>query len=125
MKKSLTEVGRKSKRLRDGFLILVILLCGALGILAWQLLGTEGDVVVISVDGKTVATYPLSEDRQIELTTGIDGAGRNLLVIREGQAEILDASCPDGICVDHHPISREGESIVCLPNRLVVTVCKQ
>ena len=32
------------------------------------------------------------------------------------------ASCPDGICAAHKPISREGESIVCLPHRVVITV---
>ena len=33
-----------------------------------------------------------------------------------------NASCPDGICVSHRPIFRDGESIVCLPNRVVITV---
>ena len=46
----------------------------------------------------------------------------NRFVIRDGKAYMEYASCPDGICVDHSPIFRDGESIVCLPNRVVITV---
>jgi hypothetical protein len=34
------------------------------------------------------------------------------------------ADCPDKLCVSHREIFREGESIVCLPHRVVVTVTK-
>ena len=125
MKKSHPEGSKKSMRMRDGILILAVLLCGITGILFWHLSGATGDLVTVSVDGKRVATYPLSEDRQVELSTGTHGEGRNVLRIQDGKADILEASCPDGICVDHHPISREGESIICLPNRMVVTIQKQ
>lgn len=114
----------KAKRIRDGILIAALLLCGAVGILSWQMLKADGALVEISVDGVTVVSYPLSEDRRVELITGREGEGKNILLIHDGKAEILDANCPDGICVDHHPVSREGETIVCLPNRMIVTVRK-
>ena len=46
----------------------------------------------------------------------------NRLVIRDGKAFMETATCPDGICVSHRPISRVGESIVCLPHRVIVKV---
>ena len=65
-------------------------------------------------------TLPLSEDTEVTIE-GVDG-GENLLVIQDGTAKIESASCPDGICVRHYAISRDGESIICLPNRVVVTI---
>ena len=44
------------------------------------------------------------------------------MVISDGKVRVDLADCPDGICVAHRPIFRDGESIVCLPNRVVVTV---
>ena len=80
----------------------------------------EGDTVTVSVDGKEIATYPLNVDRVEDIRTGTDGLNR--LVIKDGKAYVETASCPDGICAAHKPIHREGESIVCLPNKVVVTV---
>ena len=58
----------------------------------------------------------------MEIRTGYEEQNRNVLVIREGKARVEEATCPDGICAAHKPISREGESIVCLPHRVVITV---
>lgn len=80
----------------------------------------EGDTVTVSVDGKVIATYPLGVDRVEDIRT--DGDGLNRLVIKDGKAWVETASCPDGICAAHKPIHREGESIVCLPNKVVITV---
>lgn len=80
----------------------------------------EGNSVTVSIDGTVVATYPLSVDRTEEILT--EGGGRNLLIIKDGKAYVESASCPDGICAAHKPIHREGESIVCLPNKVVITV---
>lgn len=80
----------------------------------------EGDTVTVAVDGKVIATYPLSVDRVEDIRT--DHEGLNRLVIRDGKAYVETASCPDGICAAHKPIHREGESIVCLPNKVVITV---
>lgn len=82
----------------------------------------EGDKVTVTVDGKPFGTYSLAEDRTVEIRTGEGGEELNLLVIENGEASVVEASCPDGICAAHKPISREGESIVCLPHRVVITV---
>ena len=53
-------------------------------------------------------------------TVEIDGTNR--LVIKDGAARMEWADCPDQICVNHRAVSRNGESIICLPNQVVVTV---
>jgi hypothetical protein len=62
------------------------------------------------------------EDLTLPIHTGEGGEQVNVLVIKDGEAYVQSASCPDGICAAHKPISRQGESIVCLPHRVVVTV---
>lgn len=106
---------------RDLILLLVVLAIGLAGILFLYTRPAAADSEVeVSVDGEVVMTLPLSEDTEVTIS-GFDG-GENLLVISDGKAEIESASCPDGVCVRHYAISRDGESIICLPNRVVVTI---
>lgn len=87
--------------------------------LLWLFAG-RGTAVAVTVDGKPYATYPLSQNTEVRIT-GADG-GSCTLVIANGQASVISATCPDGICVRHRAVSRGGETIVCLPNRVAVTV---
>lgn len=112
----------EKKRLRRNDVIFIAALVVIIAVAAacLYLFSAEGDTVSVSVDGEVIATYPLAVDRVEEIRTGEDGVNR--LVIKDGKAYIETASCPDGICVDHRPIHREGESIVCLPNKVVITI---
>lgn len=106
----------------DLLLIIALLLVAAVGTLYLFVFRTSGDAIKVSVDGKTYATYPLSKNITDDICTGENGEHLNRLIIQDGKAYIEEATCPDGICVDHLPIFRNGESIVCLPHRVVVTV---
>ena len=75
----------------------------------------EGEVSV-SVDGEKFGIYSLTEDRTVDIN------GTNRLIIENGTARMEWADCSDQICVEHNAISREGESIICLPNKVVVAV---
>ena len=116
----MNQVNRKHRN--DVIFIAVLLLIVALIGAAFFFLRGEGDTVTVSVDGKHYGTYPLHTDLTLSIRTGENGEEENLLVIRDGKAYVESATCPDGICADHKPISREGESIVCLPHRVVITV---
>jgi hypothetical protein len=106
----------------DLIFVLALLLSVSLLGLGFLLFRPEGDTVTVTVDGKVRETYALSVDRTLEIITGDHNEQRNLLVIRNGEAYVSEASCPDGICAAHRPISRRGESIACLPHRVVITV---
>lgn len=77
-------------------------------------------VVTVRQDGKEIGTYPLGEEQTISIPYGEDGY--NLLFISGGEASISDADCPDGLCVRQRAVSRNGESIICLPHKLVIQV---
>lgn len=113
-------ISKKSRN--DIIFITALLIVTALAALALFLFRAEGDTVIVTVDGEFFGEYALSEDRTVEI---IGENGRNLLVIQNGEASISEASCPDGICSSHRPISRSGESIICLPNKVVVEVHSQ
>lgn len=106
----------------DLILILALLLCAILAGAAFFFLRGTGDTVTVTVDGTLYGTYPLAVDTEVEIRTGEGDRERNLLIIRGGSAFVAEATCPDGIFVSHRPISRHGESIVCLPHRVTVTV---
>ena len=106
----------------DIIFIAAILLVAAVGLLYLFGFRSDGDTVRVTVDGEIYGIYSLSEDITEDIITGEEGSNLNRLIISDGKAYIETASCPDGICVSHKPIFRNGESIVCLPNKVVVTV---
>ena len=104
----------------DVIFISALLLILAIICLGFFLFREEGSTVTVEVGGEIYGEYSLSRDTAIDIVTG-DGEV-NRLVIRDGKAFVETATCPDGICVGHRPISRKGESIVCLPHQVVITV---
>ena len=115
-----SDASRVGRPLRNDLLFIGgLLLVVAIAALSLWLFSRAGDTVTVTVDGQVFGTYSLNEDRRVEIR---NGDGYNLLVIENGRARIEVASCPDGICSAHRPIEREGESIICLPNKVVVEV---
>ena len=111
--------GVSSKVKNDIILIAALVVLAVVAGAALLLFKPEGDTVSVSVSGEVVAEYPLSEDLEVEIKSG---EGYNVLVIKDGKARVERASCPDGICAAHRPISLDGQSIICLPNEVVVEV---
>lgn len=113
----------KKTRKNDIILIAVlavIALASYAGIGFYQGANTKNGVAVVTIDGGEYGRYPLAVDttEEIELPDG----SYNVLEIKDGEADITDASCPDGICVNHRAVSKQGQSIVCLPNKVVVEI---
>ena len=111
--------GRRRKAKHDVLFIAVILLLVSVASLLLFLFRKAGDLVVVTVNGQLWGEYPLDEDRIVE---NKNGDNCNVLVIENGRAYVKQASCPDGICSARRPIGNDGESIICLPNRVVVEV---
>lgn len=106
---------------KNDMILIGALLVGLLVVLAVLMLTKSGgSYAVVSVDGAIVATFPLSEDTTYEIE-GYDG-GHNTLVIKDGKAHLEDSSCPDHLCEHMGKIDKVGQSIICLPNRVVVEI---
>lgn len=106
---------------RNDILLVLGILLAALAILLFSLLlpGKAGSTVIVTVDGTEEARFPLQEDTEYTIQTE---KGINYLKIKDGTASITDADCPDKLCVHQHPISKKGETLVCLPHKVIISV---
>lgn len=70
--------------------------------------------VKITVGGTELGTYSLAEDQVISIGEG------NICEIRDGEARMISADCPDQLCVKQPAVDENGGSIVCLPHQVVI-----
>ncbi len=104
---------------RNDWILAAGVIAAAVLILCFQIFGsTSGGsaAVSVAVGGEPYGTYSLDEDQAVEIN------GTNRLIIKDGSARMEWADCPDQLCVGHRGISRSGESIICLPNQVVISV---
>lgn len=103
---------------RDWALIAVIVCVTVLALFLHGYIGGKGaGCVTVKVKGEIDGVYDLAKDQTIEIN-----GGTNVLKIRNGSADMTEADCPDKLCVNQKPISKNGESIICLPNKVIVTI---
>lgn len=79
----------------------------------------KGTEVRIEVDGKLKYTFPLSEDRTVEFSGVI---GMTTVEIKGGKVRIKDAPCHNRVCIHQGWI--ENGVLICLPNKVVVTISR-
>jgi hypothetical protein len=113
-------MSNKKKLKNDIILVVVVLIVAAAGIFLLNHFKTDGVYAVVKLDGVETARYPLSQNIEKVIETGDNG--KNTLVIKNGKAFIKDANCPDKICEGHNKISYTGETIVCLPHKVVIEI---
>ena len=78
-----------------------------------------GEYAVVTANGK-VEKYSLSQNQTLQIETGDNE--NNIVVIYNHEVYMKEASCPDQICVRHRPISKNKESIICLPNEVYIEI---
>ncbi len=76
----------------------------------------EGASVIIEIDGENFGTYRLADEQEIDTGKG------NRILIENGTVRMIEADCPDHLCVKQGEIKADGEMIVCLPNKVIVRV---
>jgi hypothetical protein len=82
---------------------------------------TANGYAKITVNGEEYGTFSLETPREFTITTE---KGSNRVKIEDGKVCVTEASCKDGLCVRQGTVHRLGESVVCLPNGVVITVEK-
>lgn len=103
----------------DILLILFFLIMAFVALIFMRFHGKSGAEVRVSVNNREYGVYSLDKNQKI--TIGEDD-WENILEIKNGSANMIKADCPDKVCVNHAPISKKGETIVCLPHKVVVEV---
>ena len=82
----------------------------------------DGLMVVVTVDGEEYYSSLLAGENQQAERREIDIDGHNKVVITDGEVWMEEADCPDRLCVSQGKISRSGQTIICLPNKTMVTI---
>ncbi len=99
------------------FFALTAALCVAAMILSSRMSG-DGCTAVVRKNGEVI--YEINLEK-VDTPYTLD-VGGNVLLVEKGQISVKSADCPDGLCVKQGPISKPSQTIVCLPNRLTITI---
>ncbi len=107
----------------DLILMAVVLAAAGLwwGLTRWRGSEEAASQVKVWQDKALVGTYALRGADAVRLPVDT-AAGHNVVVIENGAVRVAEADCPDQVCVHTGAISGPGETIVCLPNRLLIEI---
>lgn len=103
----------------DIILVVIILIIGCSALMYINMNKEEGTMVVVTVGGEVIETLSIEKDQTIEIQGPV---ATNVLQIKDGYADIIDATCNDEVCVHSRKIKNNNETIICLPNELIVKV---
>jgi hypothetical protein len=79
-------------------------------------------IAEIKQDGKVIRTIDLDSVTAAEEIRISYGGEYNVIRVDEGKIRIIDADCPDKLCVKTGWIKEPGQSIICLPHKLIITI---
>ena len=77
----------------------------------------KDSIAEIKLDGKLVRTIDPNSDQTFDIETS---AGRNTIRVEGGAISMIDADCPDKICVRTGAIKNVGETVACIPHGLLI-----
>ena len=104
------------------FLLLILVSIGAI---LYFKTSANGTVAVIMQDNAEINRIALDSVNE-PYTMRIDNkdGGYNVILVEHGKISVIEASCPDGVCIHQGAISDDLMPIVCLPNKLSITIEK-
>lgn len=105
-----------NKKIRNDIILVLSLAALAGLLLLFTAFSDKGAYAEVTVDGELYGVYRTDRD------TTVDINGTNTLVIKDGEVFMQSACCENRTCVKQGAITKVGESIICLPNRVTVTL---
>lgn len=110
------------RTIRKNDILLIVGLLAVSGVLALLLMVNrqDGRMVVVRYGSEIRGQYSISETLTVPIENG--QGGKNTVHIQKGVVWMEEANCPDHLCVQQGKIRYAGESIICLPNAVVVEI---
>lgn len=111
------------KKYKFDIILIGLILVALIGVLIFfSATKSEGSYAIVTINGEQKDIYPLDKNLEVKLE---NKDNYNLLIIENGTARIEEASCPDKLCVNQHKIKYNGETLVCLPNKTIVSIVSE
>ena len=96
--------------------VILVLALAAWAVYQFVLPGSDSTELQITVDGAVYGVYDLREDQTIKIND------TNTCVIEGGRVSMVSSKCPDHLCEKQKSIDSRGGTIVCLPNKVVLSI---
>ena len=100
-------------------LIAAVLAISLISLAAIKMTQKDGKEVTVTVEGKEVYKTSIKKDQIYQIP---EENGTNVMQIKDGKVTMKKADCKDQICADHKAIEKSGETIVCLPHKVVIEI---
>lgn len=110
-----------TRQIKGELLFLAALLSLSILLMVFHKGSFTGDTVTISIGRSLYQEVPVDQDQIIDV---MNDDGTHLLTVRiqNGSVEVIESTCKDHICMDSGPIKHVGQTLVCLPNQVVITL---
>ncbi len=99
----------------DIIIILAVVILTVLSVVSLVFFSKQGSRVVIKQNNEILYNQSINQNNSFD-------TGTNIIVIKDGFVFVEEATCKNQICVKTGKISKKGESIVCLPNKVIVEI---
>ena len=81
----------------------------------------DGNSIIVFVDNLYYSSYSLDDNKEI-IIPSYDNTGTLKLRIEGKMVRAVESDCKNKICINKGYISKSGDTIVCLPQRIVVQI---
>lgn len=107
---------------KDMILIAVVLVIALISFMMIKVTQKDGKEVIVTVNGEEVYKTSIKKEQTYKIPVK---NGTNIMQIKDGKVTMKQADCKDQICADHKAIEKSGETIVCLPHKVVIEIKSQ
>lgn len=107
------------------WIVIFTVLCAVCAVI-WTIRQNSAEDTVVAVikqgntEIKRIDLFSVSEPYEFEVTD--EKGGRNTIRAERGKIAVIDADCPDKLCVKQGYIDNGAVPVVCLPHKLSITI---
>ncbi len=110
-------------KIGDKFVIVLIIVSLLFGIfIQYVLRRNQEKLLVILSDGELFMKVPISDSTNLGPILVKSKEGFLYVIVNKGKVKVIESTCKDKLCIKQGEISKVGESIVCLPNRISISI---